>query len=291
MTARLAVPGARVENQLDAVASMERALAKVQRLTGAPMVFCGPVHEDQRSMNISTLRGNRTTSLAGVQVRVGEGLGGKCLAMARPTFVRSYSRARGITRRYVHAVAPESLESILAVPVVGPGRAPIAVLYLADRSEAAWGDRAMETVRPIMSELAHDLRVAAEVERRTEALRADLREARTQIDPAISDDLLSMIETTTDDSTRAGLQALLAKLGPGLAGELGLLSAEPSPLTRRETDVLVAAEQGASNREIAVQLGISDQTVKSYMKDAMSKLGVDNRIKAARIARERGFLV
>lgn len=288
MAGRAATVAVRTDVEIDAASALERAVAKAQKLSGAPMVFGGPVHEDQRSMAITTLRGNKTTSLSHVQVRVGEGLGGKCLALAQPTFVRSYSRARGITRRYVHAVAPESLESILAVPVVGPGRAPIAVLYLADRSEAAWGDRAMGLLRPVLTELAHDLRVAAEVGRRTEALRAEMREARAQIDPAIGADLLAMMESTTDEATRAGLSELLGRLGSARASEARTV--DDSPLTRRETQALLLAEQGASNREIAVQMGISEQTVKSYMKDSLAKLGAENRIKAARLARDHGFL-
>jgi two-component system, NarL family, response regulator DesR len=65
---------------------------------------------------------------------------------------------------------------------------------------------------------------------------------------------------------------------------------EPDPLTDRERQVLRLAADGQSGAEIASSLGLSEGTVRNYLSEAIAKLGASNRIEAARIAREKGWL-
>jgi two-component system response regulator DesR len=62
------------------------------------------------------------------------------------------------------------------------------------------------------------------------------------------------------------------------------------PMTERERDVLRLAGDGLPNSEIATQLHLAEGTVRNYLSTAITKLGVRNRIEAARVARERGWL-
>ncbi|HEY1390815.1 MAG TPA: response regulator transcription factor [Ktedonobacterales bacterium] len=68
------------------------------------------------------------------------------------------------------------------------------------------------------------------------------------------------------------------------------LSDGVSPLTDRERDVLAAAAHGASIAEIAAALYLSEGTVRNYLSVAMQKLNAHNRIEAAHIAEEKGWL-
>jgi two-component system response regulator DesR len=68
------------------------------------------------------------------------------------------------------------------------------------------------------------------------------------------------------------------------------LSDGVSPLTDRERDVLAAAAHGASIAEIAASLYLSEGTVRNYLSVAMQKLNARNRIEAAHIAEEKGWL-
>jgi len=65
---------------------------------------------------------------------------------------------------------------------------------------------------------------------------------------------------------------------------------EQDPLTDRERRVLRAAAEGRTTAAIAADLGLSEGTVRNYLSEAIGKLGAHNRVEAARIARERGWL-
>ncbi len=63
-----------------------------------------------------------------------------------------------------------------------------------------------------------------------------------------------------------------------------------NPLSRRELEVLRQTERGLSTRELAVALGLGEGTVRNYLSEIMSKLSVQTRREAVRIARENGWL-
>ena len=65
---------------------------------------------------------------------------------------------------------------------------------------------------------------------------------------------------------------------------------ERDPLSDRERQVLRMAAEGMASSAIAASLGLSDGTVRNYLSDAISKLGASNRVEAARMAREKGWL-
>ena len=61
-------------------------------------------------------------------------------------------------------------------------------------------------------------------------------------------------------------------------------------LTKRELEALTIAARGASDKEIADELVISVHTVKSHMRNILSKLHVNTRREAAKVAKSKGLL-
>lgn len=76
-------------------------------------------------------------------------------------------------------------------------------------------------------------------------------------------------------------------IDPELAAEAW---SEPDPLTDRERQVLRMAGEGLPSADIAAELHLSEGTVRNYLSEAINKLGAANRVEAARIAREKGWL-
>lgn len=65
---------------------------------------------------------------------------------------------------------------------------------------------------------------------------------------------------------------------------------EQDPLTDKERQALRLAAEGHSTSEIASALYIAEGTARNYLSEAISKLNAANRIDAARIARQKGWL-
>src|SRR5688572_3777504 len=65
---------------------------------------------------------------------------------------------------------------------------------------------------------------------------------------------------------------------------------ERDPLTLGERRVLRMAGDGLSSAAIAEKLSLSDGTVRNYLSEAINDLGAANRVEAARIARDKGWL-
>jgi len=61
-------------------------------------------------------------------------------------------------------------------------------------------------------------------------------------------------------------------------------------LTQREMDVLKFVALGKSNRAVANALGITEETVKSHMRNVLGKLSANDRTHAVLIAVRRGIL-
>lgn len=63
-----------------------------------------------------------------------------------------------------------------------------------------------------------------------------------------------------------------------------------SPLTPRETEILTYMAQGYFNKQIALELSISEQTIKNHITSILRKLDANARTQAVIIALKRGFI-
>ena len=80
----------------------------------------------------------------------------------------------------------------------------------------------------------------------------------------------------------------LRVVDPALAADS--LAGGESPLTARETEVLVAAREGGSVADIARDVSLSEGTVRNHLSSAIGKTMARNRADAVRIADEYGWL-
>jgi DNA-binding NarL/FixJ family response regulator len=136
-----------------------------------------------------------------------------------------------------------------------------------------------------------------------EAIRAEFPEARIVILTTYRGDvqalralkagaagylLKSTIRTELLDAIRS-VHAGRRRIPPEIAAELAEHAAEET-LSGRELKVLKLVAAGNSNKQVAVQLCVTEDTVKAHMKNILSKLRANDRTHAVTIAIKRGII-
>lgn len=92
-----------------------------------------------------------------------------------------------------------------------------------------------------------------------------------------AEDLLETLTTVSDGGERFDARHPRRAAGRGA-------------LSPREREVLKLVAAGRSNREIAAELGVADETVKTMLARTFAKLGVRKRAEAVAIAHKQGLL-
>ena len=77
---------------------------------------------------------------------------------------------------------------------------------------------------------------------------------------------------------------------PGEPDKFSPISLALHSLTARQLDVLLMLDQGLTNRDVALQLGLSEKTIKNHITALFNALGAGNRLQAIRKARDAGLL-
>jgi DNA-binding NarL/FixJ family response regulator len=86
-------------------------------------------------------------------------------------------------------------------------------------------------------------------------------------------------------SVHAGRRRIAADIATEMAEHVA-----DDELTSRECDVLRLVAIGNANKEVAARMGISEETVKTHMKNVLTKLGARDRTHAVVVALKRGII-
>ncbi len=181
--------------------------------------------------------------------------------------------------------------------------------------QAASGEEAIQMVRELLPEM-----VLMDVNMPGQNGIAALRQIRQEF-PATRVVMLSMSERDEDllEALQAGaagyvlksvdFEALVRSLEGAAAGQAALSreltarllsqlssgapTAAPMPsadrLTEREREIMVHLARGASNKQIALALALSEHTVRSHVTNILAKLSLENRFQAAAYALQNGL--
>lgn len=267
------------------------ALRTIRTRTELPVAFVGLVDEDHVVLGGGV--GLRTPALNGLPVARGAGLGGHVLRTGRPTAVADYGTA-GITQHYHAHVQAEGLHSMVAVPLAVNGVVR-AVFYAADHRQSTFGDAVLGAVARTVRDLAYELRVRDEVERRMQfaeaaaAERSALGGVDRELLREVFSELRALAGEITDGTVRTRLESACGRITDLGRSTDGAARTE-RPLTARELDALAHVALGCTNAEVAQRLSISAETVKAYLRSAGQKLGTSTRFEAVTRARSLGLL-
>lgn len=278
-----------MESETELVARAVRELAQRTRF---PVAFGGLI--DEGVVSVTSIVGNRTHSLDGLRVRPERGLGGRAMIELRPRMTNDYGSSQQITHDYDVFVLGEGLRTLLALPIVVSGR-PRGVLYAGAWDRAPEGGVTTAPAMQVAQSVADELRIRDEVARRLRAVDSSSETVATPQREELREsfaELRSIAAAVDDPDLRARIAQVEHRLVT-LAGDAATTATGPLPtvhLSRRETDVLACAALGATNAEIAQQLGLREGTVKAYLGTAMSKLDASTRHAAVAKARRFGLL-
>lgn len=105
-----------------------------------------------------------------------------------------------------------------------------------------------------------------------------------------------VLKNTEADELRQAIKSAAAgqvHLSPEAAARLVRevqIPGSPEALTERETAVLRLVAKGQANKQVARELGIGEQTVKTHVSNILGKLQLQSRTQAALYAVERGLV-
>jgi NarL family two-component system response regulator LiaR len=105
-----------------------------------------------------------------------------------------------------------------------------------------------------------------------------------------------VLKNTEADELRRAIKSAAAgqvHLSPEAAARLVRevqIPGSPEALTERETAVLRLVAKGQANKQVARELGIGEQTVKTHVSNILGKLQLQSRTQAALYAVERGLV-
>jgi LuxR family transcriptional regulator, regulator of acetate metabolism len=276
---------------------VRRAITALRDSTGVDLAFGGVVVRG-RHAQLTEFTGNATGALFGLTLGFGMGLGGKAVALHRPIAVNDYANSKRISHHYDLMVAAEGIHAVIAAPVV-VNRTVRAVMYGAVRQSVGLGDRTVDAVMQAARGLEQTLAVRDEVTRRLDALHGPAEAADSPEGPmsprweAIRDayaELRILAQQVTDTDLHDRVAAVCDKLAGARAPAAAPASPGLGALSARELDVLSCVALGRTNSDVADELGLRAETVKSYLRSAMRRLGCHSRMETVVTARRLGLL-
>ena len=267
--------------------AIRASLTALKTATGIPVAMYGTLLADNR-LQITQWIGLRTPALQNLVIDQNQGVGGRVVSTRRAVGVSDYTRANVISHEHDRAIQDEGLHSVVAVPVIVQ-REIRGVLYVGVHSPVRLGDKVIEEVTMTARTLEQDLAVNSAL-RRVEGGKGATKAGR----------VMNGAEWEQIRATHSKLRMLANRVEEGpVRKELEQLCdqmvspvrvKQATKLSARELDVLSCVALGHTNVEAAEEMGIGAETVKSYLRSVMRKLGAHTRYEAVNAARRIGAL-
>ena len=266
--------------------TMQQAITVEPRST----VAWAALQEGRDGLRIRTVAGARTDAIPGLRVELDQGLSGRVFRRRTAHWVDDYRASTSITHEFDTIIAGERLRRMAAAPIAVDGDV-VGVFVVGSRDDGRFGTRALTAVHRLAADAAATLSDAASSGH--DAL-ADPSERRRRHLRQLSSGALTIREV------RARVEGVEAAIGAEAAAALALIAAnlrdveeslralleadpdgvpcdEPPSLTPRQRQVLELVGEGLTTRAIAERLHLSPETVRGYVKQALTRLGAHTR--------------
>lgn len=252
--------------------------SRLRDSTGADVVFAGL--REGRGVRIAVTIGQRTTALRTIYVTPHRGLGGLIWPNRKPIILRDYGSATFITHDFDPQILGEGIRCLGASPIVVDGDVR-GLLYAGSRESRPLEAGVVDRLAEHADTIARELGIRDEVDRRVAATTmSELPELATGMPAAVKRKLATIADECTDASTALRIRRLVQEDNetPSILVEL----------TPRQLQVLGLIRLGLTNKAIANRLGLKPESVKTYLRAAMTRLGATTRHEAVLKARRAG---
>jgi signal transduction histidine kinase len=231
---------------LDRVLALRGTARLIRDVAGADAGFVADIDDTGQAV-IRWLAGNRTDALQDLVVPVGQGVGGRVLALGVPVRVSDYVTASTITHQFDGPVRREAMGAMLAVPILD-GAHTVAVAYAALRGRGEFGDDAVRAMQDVAADAARALRLAERAEAgRSTAVAAERQRMQASLHDSVGAMLFSIGAQVRD------LRSTLPD-NPLLRTRLGRLESDVSAASRALREALLALSESSPERALPVEL-------------------------------------
>ncbi|WP_020666793.1 GAF domain-containing sensor histidine kinase [Amycolatopsis nigrescens] len=235
---------------LDRVVALQGTARLIRETIGSHSGFVAELDGPDRAV-IRWLAGNRTNALQNLAVPIGQGIGGRVLALGEPVRVSDYVSSSTITHQFDAQVRGEGLTAMVAVPIFsreGGSTRTVAVAYAAMRESANFGDDAVGRLEGIAEQAATALRLAGVAESSTaNAVSAERRRMQAALHDSVGA-LLFSIGVQVRDLHQA------IRDNPMLEHRLRSLEADVSAASSALRESLLALSESSPERALPVEM-------------------------------------
>ncbi|MFD8494280.1 GAF domain-containing protein [Amycolatopsis sp. NPDC059657] len=235
---------------LDRVVALQGTARLIRESVGVHSGFVGELDKPGEAV-IRWMSGNRTDALQNLVVPVGQGIGGRVLALGKPVRVNDYVSSPTITHQFDAQVRGEGIGAMLAVPIfsrVGDRTETVAIAYAAMREAAEFGDDAVRTLELVAQQAGTALELAKIAEsKRENAVSAERRRMQSALHDSVGALLFSIgvqVRNLHED----------IQDNPVLSSRLRRLEGDVSAASSALRESLLALSESSPERALPVEL-------------------------------------
>ena len=235
---------------MDRIAALHGTARLIRAAVGASSGFVADLETPDQA-TVRWMSGTRTEQLRNLVVPLGQGIGGKALALGSAVRVNDYIASSSITHHFDTQVRDEGLGAMLAIPIVdkhGPEPHTIAIAYAGMHGSTTFGDVAVGRMRAVADHVA----TAVHIAKTSELTKADAVCAeRKRIQDSLHDSVGAMLF-----SIGAQVQALQDTLSdqPSLITQLRRLESDISAASSALRESILALAEVTPERTLPIEI-------------------------------------
>ncbi len=170
---------------MDRVVALHGTARMIRLDVGADSGFVADLQAPDQAV-VRWMSGTRTNQLQNLVVPVGQGIGGRALALGTAVRVDDYVSSPAITHHFDAQVRHEGIGAMLAVPVVDRDGRTVALAYAAMRTATSFGDFAVDRMYEIAGQASTALRIADAAEAgKADAVTAERQRAQSALHDSV----------------------------------------------------------------------------------------------------------